>query len=193
MNENEPQEQLSSEVPPSASIPIPAEEPIDPQPTPPPTTDMPITTTENIEPVSESVENIPQESAVVSYTPEPAIEDIQNTNADAVKETRTSAHESTSIPKQNTIAEVSESSTQNIFRGKEGRMRALEKKNAKREIQLQQILEHVRVHASITNNAVEKLLRISDATASRYLKLLVDRGLLTRTGKGRAVVYVANQ
>lgn len=182
MSENEPQQQPPPETPPSVSVP--AIDPIEPQPTNTQTEIL-----ESVEPLSEGIENIPEEPIAISPAHESAIEDIQNTNADAVKETQTPAHESAS--KQNTTAPAT--STQNIFRGKEGRMRALEKKNAKREIQLQQILEHARVHASITNNAVEKILHISDATASRYLKLLVDRGLLTRTGKGRSVAYILKQ
>ena len=43
---------------------------------------------------------------------------------------------------------------------------------------------------TITNDDVEKLLHVSDATASRYLSLLVNEGRLTRVGTtGRSVTY----
>ncbi|HEX5797020.1 MAG TPA: DUF977 family protein [Candidatus Saccharimonadales bacterium] len=41
----------------------------------------------------------------------------------------------------------------------------------------------------ISNNDVEKLLKISDATASRYLSRLEKRGLLQQHGRGRGTFY----
>jgi Fic family protein len=43
---------------------------------------------------------------------------------------------------------------------------------------------------SITNDDVEKLLHVSDATATRYLSELEKQGKITQTGKtGHAVTY----
>ena len=43
----------------------------------------------------------------------------------------------------------------------------------------------------ITNDEVERLLRVSDATATRYLDLLEKEGKLRQEGKtGKYVVYV---
>ena len=42
---------------------------------------------------------------------------------------------------------------------------------------------------SITNNDIEKLLRVSDATATRYLARLVREGRLRRVGHPRAAEY----
>jgi hypothetical protein len=77
----------------------------------------------------------------------------------------------------------------NSFRGSEGRARGLARRNEKREKKLQLIVEHTRAHSSIANDDIEKLLHLSNATASRYLKLLVERGSLIRSGKGRSVRY----
>ena len=43
----------------------------------------------------------------------------------------------------------------------------------------------------VTNDEVERLLRVSDATATRYLDLLEKEGKLRQEGKtGKHVVYV---
>ena len=62
-------------------------------------------------------------------------------------------------------------------------------KKQKVERHLEKILAEANKKKSITNRDVVKLLRISDATASRYLKMLVVRSLLVRVGKGRSVTY----
>ena len=43
----------------------------------------------------------------------------------------------------------------------------------------------------ITNDEVEKFLHISDATAGRYLSILVKEGKIKQTGKtGKSVFYI---
>ena len=67
-----------------------------------------------------------------------------------------------------------------------------EKINRKKlEKHLEKILAHARAEGSVTNSDVVKLLRVSDATASRYLAALVSRGQLVQNGKGRSVSYTA--
>ena len=44
---------------------------------------------------------------------------------------------------------------------------------------------------SITNDQVEKLLHVSDATASRYLARLVKEGKLQKIGKDGSSMYEA--
>ena len=67
------------------------------------------------------------------------------------------------------------------------------KGNAAKKQKVEQHLEHILAEAKkkkqVTNRDVVKLLRISDATASRYLKMLVTRGNLKKEGKGRSVRY----
>ena len=55
---------------------------------------------------------------------------------------------------------------------------------------LDKILEAVTKHGSITNDQVEKLLHVSDATATRYLTQLEKEGKLKQEGKtGKSVKY----
>lgn len=55
---------------------------------------------------------------------------------------------------------------------------------------LDKILEAVTKHGSITNDQVEKLLHVSDATATRYLTQLEKEGKLKQEGKtGKSVRY----
>ena len=56
---------------------------------------------------------------------------------------------------------------------------------------LDKILDAVTKHGSITNDQVEKLLRVSDATATRYLTQLEKEGKLKQEGKtGKSVKYL---
>lgn len=52
-----------------------------------------------------------------------------------------------------------------------------------------QVLNYVRQHGVITNNIAEKVAKVSDATATRYLDELTHEGLLVSEGEGRGVHY----
>ena len=55
---------------------------------------------------------------------------------------------------------------------------------------LEKILEALNAKGKITNDEVEKLLHVSDATATRYLSALEKQGKITQVGKtGHAVTY----
>jgi len=55
---------------------------------------------------------------------------------------------------------------------------------------LEKILEAVNAKGKITNDEVEKLLHVSDATATRYLSALEKEGKIQQVGKtGKAVEY----
>jgi predicted HTH transcriptional regulator len=59
------------------------------------------------------------------------------------------------------------------------------------DARLVKIIEYAKEHGGkITNDEIEKLLHVSDATASRYAKILVERGVLKNDGKGRGAVYI---
>ena len=58
-----------------------------------------------------------------------------------------------------------------------------------KEAHLAKIIEYAKKHLRISNNDIEKLLHVSDATASRYAEILVARRALVREGKGRAAAY----
>ena len=56
---------------------------------------------------------------------------------------------------------------------------------------LDKILEFVSTKGSVTNDQVEKLLHVSDATATRYLTQLEKEGKLKQEGKtGKSVKYL---
>lgn len=55
---------------------------------------------------------------------------------------------------------------------------------------LEKILEALTVKGKITNDEVEKLLHVSDATATRYLSALEKEGKIQQVGRtGKAVEY----
>ena len=55
---------------------------------------------------------------------------------------------------------------------------------------LEKILEALTAKGKITNDEVEKLLHVSDATATRYLSALEKEGKIQQVGKtGKAVEY----
>jgi hypothetical protein len=60
----------------------------------------------------------------------------------------------------------------------------------RRRKKIEKILEFLEKKKSISNDEVEKLLRVSDATATRYLSILEKEGKIQRVGKtGRGVEY----
>ena len=55
---------------------------------------------------------------------------------------------------------------------------------------LEKILEFLDTKRKVTNDEVEKLLHVSDATATRYLSALEKEGKIKQVGKtGKAVTY----
>jgi len=67
---------------------------------------------------------------------------------------------------------------------------ARESITGRKKKKLEKILAHLEKHPLITNDEVEKLLRVSDATATRYLSELEKQGKIVQTVKsGRAVSY----
>ena len=60
----------------------------------------------------------------------------------------------------------------------------------RKRIKLEKILEYVHARNHVTNDEVEKLLHVSDATATRYLSQLEREGKIKQIGKtGKAVTY----
>lgn len=70
------------------------------------------------------------------------------------------------------------------------RVHAAAKRVSRKEARLAKVLALAKEKGRITNDDIEKLLHVSDATASRYGTMLVRRGLLRREGKGRGVAYM---
>ena len=68
----------------------------------------------------------------------------------------------------------------------QGRAKVQEKKQKK----LDKIMELLNTKDKVSNADVEKLLRVSDATATRYLSALQKQGKIRKVGKtGRSVFY----
>ena len=63
-------------------------------------------------------------------------------------------------------------------------------KSKKREARLEKILAYARQQGKITNNDIQRLLRVSDATATRYAQALIRRDLLKKSsGRTKGVYY----
>jgi len=59
------------------------------------------------------------------------------------------------------------------------------------EANKQKIMKTFETRETITNDEVERLLKVSDSTASRYLEMLEEEGKITQIGKaGRYVYYI---
>lgn len=67
--------------------------------------------------------------------------------------------------------------------------KALETIQFRKKAKLEKIIKLATEKRSITNDQVEKLLRVSDATATRYLSQLVKDGKLKRVGKEKKPRY----
>lgn len=83
---------------------------------------------------------------------------------------------------------------QNLFQSHQwsaaDRARATATHARKKQEHLDKIIAYARAKPRITNDEIEKLLRVSDATASRYTKILIARRVLQKEGKGRGVNYI---
>lgn len=69
-------------------------------------------------------------------------------------------------------------------------IKARAKIQTRRRQKFDRIMEKLNRDGKITNDEVEKLLRVSDSTATRYLLALAKEGRIKRVGsRGRAVFY----
>lgn len=75
-------------------------------------------------------------------------------------------------------------------RSRELLVQARAKRAANMQKNLERIMAELEKTGTISNNGVQKLLNTSNATAIRYLSMLVKQGKIKREGNGRGVVYV---
>lgn len=68
-------------------------------------------------------------------------------------------------------------------------IKAREKIQFRKRAKLEKIISLAQNKGKITNNGVQKLLRVSDATATRYLAELVKQGRLKRVGPTNNASY----
>ena len=85
---------------------------------------------------------------------------------------------------------TAESSGETNERRKENLKLANEKRQSKKREKINDILNLFSEKKEITNDEVEKLLHVSDATATRYLETLEKEGKIKQVGKtGKGVSY----
>ncbi len=65
------------------------------------------------------------------------------------------------------------------------------KRVQKKEATLAKVMDLARDAKRITNDDIVRKIHVSDKSASRYAKILVERGLLKREGRGRGAAYVS--
>src|SRR3989344_9659435 len=189
---------------PTAEAPFPIIESV-PAPEPPVPTEAPtspeiaIPVKDNI-PTNEPLESaltpeIPSEPNESNITVEKHVNDVTITEvmqpkaetaqmAQPSPETTAGKQETDHLPPIEPLGE-----TQNKQR-KENLKLANEKRQSKKREKINDILNLFSEKKEITNDEVEKLLHVSDATATRYLETLEKEGKIKQVGKtGKGVVY----
>jgi len=61
--------------------------------------------------------------------------------------------------------------------------------SAKKQENKEAIVQYMREHGKIANNDAERLLKVSDATATNYMEELEQEGIVEQMGQGRSVYY----
>lgn len=137
------------------------------------------------QPPATSVPVIPEESqsAQESIVEPPKV-------AASASASQPATQSSSSPPPQQTPAAQSSQQAQSSMWSATDRAHAVAKRISKKEARLAKVVELAKEKGRITNVDIEKLLHVSDATASRYGTILVQRGLLKREGKGRGAYYL---
>jgi predicted HTH transcriptional regulator len=86
--------------------------------------------------------------------------------------------------------ETASSQPAQTYLGKDILVKARATIQNRKHMKLEKIVEHVNAKGHITNDEVEKLLHVSDATATRYLSQLEREGKIKQIGTtGKAVTY----
>ena len=170
-----------------------AEEPQEPQTAQVPVSE-PITPTPP-EPLPPAEAQAPSEPAqpVIEATPEPTPSEPLQTaqiNPAEVEKAAQAASEPAPTPQPQAPAPPAPTTPPNQSHSREllakGRAKVQEKKLKK----LDKIMELLNTKDKVSNADVEKLLRVSDATATRYLSALQKQGKIRKVGKtGRSVFY----
>lgn len=64
-----------------------------------------------------------------------------------------------------------------------------EEAHTKKEHAKEAIIKWLEQNTTVTNDEVQGLVGVSDATATRYLDELIEEGKIEKSGSGRGVVY----
>lgn len=160
----------------TAQIPVnePLSEPI-PEPTPQAEASAP---SEPAQPVSEVAQEPSPTPAEQTQSEPPEIPEVEAPKPQAAA---TAAQSVPANPALNTSPQAA----------RELLVKARAKVQTQKQKKLDKIMVETEKHGKITNDEVEKLLRCSDATASRYLSALEKQGKIKKVGTtGAGVVYV---
>lgn len=169
-----------------------AEEPQEPQTAQVPVSE-PITPAPS-EPLPPAEAQAPNEPApVIEAPPEPTPSEPLQTaqiNPAEVEEAAQAASEPTPAPQPQAPTSPAPTTPSKQSRSRDllakGRAKVQEKKQKK----LDKIMELLNTKDKVSNADVEKLFRVSDATATRYLSALQKEGKIRKVGKtGRSVFY----
>lgn len=167
------------------SAPEPAVSTAAPEPTPTPVEPVPVVEqTTSVEPAAV----IPEES---QSAPESTVEPPEIEAH--IPKPKPAAQSSSSPPLQQSPAAQPSQPVPSAKWSAANRAHAVAKRVGKKEARLIKVVELAKEKGRITNDDIEKLLHVSDATASRYGTILVQRGLLKREGKGRGTQYYSVQ
>ncbi len=139
---------------------------------------------EQVEP-AEPASVIPKES---QSAPEPTSEPPEIEVS--APEPKPATQSASSQPPQRPPAAQSSQSVPSTKWSAINRTNAIAKRVGRKEARLAKVVDLAKEKGRITNDDIEKLLHISDATAARYGTTLMQRDLLKREGKGRGVSYV---
>lgn len=156
-----------------------------PDTTSPTSTDPAAATAET--PVADPSPSAPSPASPVENASEPAPA-VQNEPLDAVPPESVTAQTVGNEPLSSPAPAPAVIVRQNNV--KEYLAMALERISGKKAKRLTKIMAEVERRGTMTNDQVEKLLHVSDATATRYLSELVKQGRLEQTGRtGKWVSY----
>ena len=75
------------------------------------------------------------------------------------------------------------------FKGKEKKVGLIENQAREKKRGKEAILEILKTQSPLTNNQIEQLLGVSDATATRYLEELEKEGRVRQVGQTGSGVY----
>ena len=163
----EPTEPVESLPPPSAPEPSPSSAPAEPE-----------------APAEQETPVIAAEVAAVAPQAEPPpIEPAQETATEVLHVSSGQA-----APAPSTREE--RPSRVRIIWSDSDRKASVAERTRRKETHLTAIAQLTRARKRIRNDEVVRKIHVSDASASRYTKTLVERGVLRREGKGRGASYV---
>lgn len=108
---------------------------------------------------------------------------------EVLEEKKVEVQSMTQIPTEVRPSGAGPSPSEILIRRKELLVRARQKKKEVIRKNEEKILEFLREKGKISNDKVQKLLRVSHATAFRYLRNLEKKGLISRFGSGKNIIY----